>query len=126
MTDAERDFYLGRLAFEHDLINRRLTWLITSQTILFAAYGLSFQSRLELLPVAEHFRNVTEWSGIAIAIAVFVSVTASFMAKRLVWKDYNGTHPGTPFGVSTTITYVAFIADVVLPVAFAAAWIALL
>lgn len=34
------DKYFKRLEFEHELINRRLTWLLSSQTILFAAYGI--------------------------------------------------------------------------------------
>ena len=33
----KQEKYEQRLQFEHELINRRLTWLLTSQRILFAA-----------------------------------------------------------------------------------------
>ena len=30
-----------RQEFEHDLLNRKTTWGLTGQTILFAAYGVT-------------------------------------------------------------------------------------
>ena len=38
-SDLYKD-YMNRLDFEHELINRRVTWLLTSQSILFAIYGI--------------------------------------------------------------------------------------
>jgi hypothetical protein len=32
------------LQFEHELINRKVTWLLTSQTLLFAALGLTLDA----------------------------------------------------------------------------------
>ena len=32
--------YFEKLKFEHELLSRRVTWLLASQTILFAAYGV--------------------------------------------------------------------------------------
>ena len=42
---AESKSYDDRLKFEHDLINRRLTWLLTSQSILFAALAFVLGTR---------------------------------------------------------------------------------
>jgi hypothetical protein len=40
-VESLRDKNFERLRFEHELINRRLTWLLSSQSILFAAYGVA-------------------------------------------------------------------------------------
>jgi hypothetical protein len=32
----------SRQEFEHELINRKTTWLLTSQGLLFTAYGVTF------------------------------------------------------------------------------------
>jgi hypothetical protein len=39
----DKSEYAERLKFEHELINRRVTWLLTSQSILFAAYGVALE-----------------------------------------------------------------------------------
>jgi len=36
--------YNDRQEFEHDVINRKTTWGLTGQTILFAAYGVTLRS----------------------------------------------------------------------------------
>ena len=53
--------YWKRLTFEHDLINRRITWLLSSQTILFAAYGITFT--LSSPKNIGIFPSVIAWSG---------------------------------------------------------------
>ena len=37
--------YDERQKFEHELIDRKLNWMLTSQTILFAALALIFEGR---------------------------------------------------------------------------------
>ena len=120
----EKKDYWERLAFEHELINRRLTWLLTSQTILFAAYAFSLDT--QLLPAAASFRGVTAMSGLVIAALILVGVLCAIVAKRAVWKDYESSHKGEQFGVRTRVTYVALVPDTVLPVVFIAAWAAIL
>ena len=44
-----------RQEFEHDLINRKTTWSLTGQTILFAAYGVTLRS--DFADKANYFRN---------------------------------------------------------------------
>ena len=36
--------YFEKLKFERELLNRRITWLLTSQSILFSAYGLAVKN----------------------------------------------------------------------------------
>ena len=47
-----------RQEFEHDLINRKTTWSLTGQTILFAAYGVTLGSNLT--NKSAEFRGVIE------------------------------------------------------------------
>ena len=42
--ETERKEYLEPIRHEQGLINRRLTWLLTSQSMLFAAYGIMLTS----------------------------------------------------------------------------------
>lgn len=121
--EEKRDYW-ERLSFEHELINRRLTWLLTSQTILFAAYG--FSVRATNPRVADSFRQVTATSGIVIAALILLGILAGIAAKHSVWRDYRRSHSNEPFGVRTWVTYVALVPDILLPVVFIVAWSAIL
>lgn len=131
---TEREEYLERVTFEHELINRRLTWLITSQAILFAAYAVSLEKGTPsaanapspLLQGAALFRQVTAWSGIAIAVLILLGVTFTLLAKRKLWKIYRTKHPSEPFGVITCVTYAAFASDALLALVFVVAWVVVL
>ena len=70
--------FYERERFEHELINRRLTWLLTSQTILFAAYGVALPSGPN---VADIFLKVTAISGTLIAGLILLGVLAAILAK---------------------------------------------
>ena len=91
-----------RERFEHDLINRRLTWLFTSQSVLFAAYGVATRAQKSDNPHA--FLKMTAISGSVISSLILLGVIAAFIAKRTVWKEYQKTVPSAQFGVKTWIT----------------------
>jgi hypothetical protein len=109
-----------RLRFEHELINRRLTWLLSSQSILFAAYGIALGSANQ--EIASFFLKVTAISGIVIAGLILLGIVAGMIAKRTVWKDSKKKQ----FGVRTWITYLALVPDTLLPVVFIIAWLSIL
>lgn len=124
------------LEFEHDLINRKLTWLLTSQTILFAALGLTLQA-----PSVTLVRIV---GGVGLAICSFISIglVGNVIAKVLVHNDYSKVEPHTgseqavrwglrgtgkvEFGVRTWTTWLGLLADFGIPLTFLAAWICVL
>ena len=120
MNDFEQ--YHKNLKFEHEMINRRLTWLLTSQTFLFAALAVSNEVPLGLklaIPKLE----------IAISMFIWIAVVMSLTAKVILWKDYNRGKIYTrkvPFGVRNWITWTAFVPDFFMPLAFAAAWLLLI
>src|SRR5438034_11452294 len=56
--------------FEHELINRKTTWSLTAQTILFTAYGLVLG--IDSPEVSKKFRYVVAGSGLALAVLMFI------------------------------------------------------
>jgi hypothetical protein len=113
----DRQEYSARLKFEHELINRRVTWLLTSQSILFAAYGVALKAS------AVWFLKTVAFTGGFICALIFIGISAAFCAKYYTWQDFkNSGNPAEPFWVRTVITYVAFIPEFALPLLFIRAW----
>lgn len=117
---TKEDKFHERERFEHELINRRLTWLLTSQSVLFAAYGIGLGSTRP--HVADTFLKATAISGTLIAGLILIGVLAAILAKRTAWKEYKKIAPNAQFGVRTWITYLAFAPDILLPIIFGLAW----
>ena len=118
----EYEVYSHRMQFEHELINRRITWLLTSETILFAAYSFALENKES--PFLEIVASVGLW----ISLSVFLGVIAAILAKLTLWRYFRRV-PGNekePFWVHTGITFIGFVPDLVLPIVFALAWIALI
>lgn len=62
------DDHHARQEFEHQLIDRKTTWLLASQALLFAAYGVTYDaSGADGTPPVEDFRRWIARSGLAIA-----------------------------------------------------------
>ena len=133
--------YDDRQKFEHELLNRKMTWLLTSQTVLFAAYGVTFGDAGEGDGL-ESFRRMVTLTGILIAAVVLVGTAALLNSKRLSWRSYR-TYFGDPsetpsapvrdlrgplkntslqWGVNTVNTWWALLPDVCLPVIFVVVW----
>jgi hypothetical protein len=129
----------ARQRFEHELIDRKSTWSLSSQAILFAAYGVTFQGGSDE-PGLRDFREVVAGAGLAIALITLVGVSALIISKLVAWRDYreffarlDGRTLPEPFsgerlqwGVRTVNTVVTLAPDVLFPVVFALAWSALL
>jgi hypothetical protein len=79
--------YDKRQTFEHDLINRKITWLLSSQTILFAALAIvvSGDSKLEESDI-ESFLWVLSMLGICLSLLIFLGVCMAVRAKYLNYK----------------------------------------
>jgi hypothetical protein len=121
----KRKEYSRRLEFEHELINRRVTWLLTSQSILFAAYGVVMQHSNQQ-GAAQLLKSMAT-IGPLICGSVLLGIVAAFLAKYRAWRRFKGDgHEGEPFGVETWITYLGFAPEIALPYMFAIAWTILL
>ena len=115
-----REEYSRRMQFEHELIDRRLTWLLTSEAILFAAYGVALEK-------APSFLKIVAIVGLMVSASVLMGIVASHIAKIYTWQDFKKVpgNEGEPFWVRTGITFLGFMPDVALPIVFAVAWLAL-
>lgn len=111
--------------FEHELINRRLSWLLTSQSILFAAMalvvdGVDLSIKDNLSARSEEFIKVIPIMGAVISLSIFSGVLAGAIAKYRIWKESKLKH----WGVRTWITRWALLGtDLLLPIIFAIIWL---
>jgi len=112
------------MQFEHELIDRRLNWLLASETILFAAYGLALD---KAALISHSFLKAVAFVGLLISAAVFVGVVASLLAKFFIWRDFTKLHgnESEQFWVRTRTTVMGFVPDLTLPIVFAIAWVRL-
>src|SRR5262249_13396090 len=122
-ASAYKNFW-DRLTFEHELLNRMITWLLSSQTILFAAFGFTVSKND---PLAINFQKVIAGSGAIAAALMFIGILSGVHAKRAVWRDYQKDYnPFQQWGVRTEATWAGLVPDLCLPVLFIAAWLIVL
>jgi hypothetical protein len=125
-----------RQEFEHELINRKTTWSLTAQTLLFTAYGVSFGIDPD---AGRKFRYVVAGAGVALAVLLFIGIRSLIYSKRRSWEEYckfynsfAENHLPRPivrplqWGVETRNTKVTLFPDQYMPVVFAIAWLIIL
>lgn len=146
MTDESADYdrqawsdYQSRQAFEHQLIDRKTVWFLTTQGLLFTAYGVVSSSD----KVMEATRRQVVLDGLSklgvfLSVLALVGVGAMINSKRISWRDYRNRFGETiprfvpkrawarnrlPWGVRTSNTLVSLIPDLLYPVAFGSTWL---
>jgi hypothetical protein len=134
--DPNKEFkeHFDQQKFEHELINRHVTWLLTSQTILIAAYGLiikdcgnASKDLLKYIPIDPLLRLIP-YCGLLTSLSLFIGIVSLILAKFVDWRDYQslvekkveGDRP--PWGIRTWITFFALVPDVLLPLIFSIFW----
>lgn len=125
--------YEDRQEFEHTLIDRKTTWMLTTESILFAAFGLSFQSDQNVMA----FRLVISSAAALFALTSWFGVARLVRSKEESWKIYEAYfikhHDEVPlpgplcektlqWGVETKNTRLTLLPDKVLPWIFVLAW----
>lgn len=122
----DRQRYAELLKFEHDLINRRITWLLSSQSLLFAAYALALQATEKS---SDSWKAAVGWflktvaaTGVCVASFVLIGIVASAIAKYCVWQDFRKVNPEEQWWVRTWLTVMGLIPDFLVPIAFAIVW----
>jgi hypothetical protein len=116
-----KDYYQW-MQFEHELINHRITWLLTSQSLFFTAFALATSKGIkEMLFLLKTMSAV----GFLLSLAIFLGICGSYVAKFTLRKNYGNEirNPKIPVGVSTPATMVTMITELLLPVLFAIAWV---
>lgn len=123
--------YNARQEFEHELIHRKTTWWLTTQTILFAAYGVTLSNKSTADAI--EFRKIVACVGFAAAIVTLFGVLAVIKSKFLSWLEYEKFYRQSTWrlprpldklawGVDTDNTLRTLVPDVLLPYIFAGAW----
>lgn len=135
MTDAE--YYKETreiLHYESELINRRLTWLITSQAITFAAIAATaVMSKDGIRPKAfDLMFMVGAAMGVAISLSVLGGVGAAIAEAHHLYREFEGRATDDREKLQTTRLYrrrdrrlTLFLGEftaLLLPSAFFAAW----
>ncbi len=115
-----------RWKHEDELINHRLSWLLVSQTILFAGYGLvsggSDGEGYTLSSEALRIGGMIPWLGLGTSLAILIGVGAAAWALWKLKKQY----PNERLDVSTPTTILGWTCAGSLPVLFVVAWIVLI
>ncbi len=136
MCDKEREMEISEKSFlleyekvarsrwwqEDSLVHNRLTWLLQSQIILFAAYGWFVRTEdptEKLLALT----NLLPVIGLLICLIIAISVSAAWKAQEVLVKEYSGKFI---LGVSDSTTKSGRIAGKWLPIIFGVSWAYLL
>ena len=126
--------HTDRQAFEHQLIDRKTSWALTTHGIMFAAYGVALQGGEE---VTQQFRSTVAWTGLSVAAITLVGVVfvvASKWRAFMLYKHYFEkiekvrNRPDLPgisplkWGSGLFNTAGTLLPDFCLPLAFIVAW----
>lgn len=120
---------------EADLINARLTWLLTIQGFLFGTYGLIVSSQKPWFTWALSVLRWLPGFGTALSILAFVSISAARLAantlcekwenlphsdtfKALMPKIRGGGHPWAPFLGYTAAMFIPWALCVIWTILF--------
>jgi hypothetical protein len=141
--DCPQDFrdvwndYNHKQEFEHNLINRKTTWSLTTQGILFAAYGVTFSAKIS--QGLSDFRSAVAIAGLVVAILTFIGIAFLILSKWIShtgYRKYFGRGnclPGPLKGkrlewgsAGREVTLLTLVPDLGMPVVLIVAWCVLL
>jgi hypothetical protein len=128
--DPKLDFvyeHLSReIAREENLINNRLTWMLTFQGFLFAAIALMGNEKIHL-PLKSALQCIIPALGIAVAISGIMGVTAAYLAicqHRKDWENKLNNFPKP--GGKGLASWLGRFASGSIPIVIILAWVYLL
>jgi hypothetical protein len=110
---------------EDDLINQRLTWLLTSQALLFAALGLLFEKGDSGGGGVPEVAKIIKWIpilGFFSTVFILLGIVGAMWAQFSLWKRWRDSS----MYVSWTCVVIGWIAAGGLCAVFSIAWIAMI
>lgn len=118
------DYAVRQLERELNLINNRLSWMLTFQGLLFAAIALVAHKDTEQATRVV-FRNVIPTIGIVVAFLALAGVHAAHLSIKDIktkWKQKLGHWEFSPaFGTSTS-SILGRVPSYGIPISIAIAW----
>ena len=83
----------ARVVHEDNLVNHRITWLITLNGLLFASFGVSLgETPEELRLLAERLRVGLYFAGVGSAVSACLGIAAAFISMRQDRIDFYQYH----------------------------------
>ncbi len=122
------DEYYKFTHHEDDLINHRLTWLLGSQSLLFAGYAVLITKDKEIgkAPIApEQFKAAMTWIpylGIGIAVLILIGIVGAVWASLILHRRAKTKGLVSNVGVYWLTSLCGFLPALLFPVAFMTAW----
>jgi hypothetical protein len=123
-----KDFYdytTQQIERENDLINNRLSWMLTFQGFLFAALALVVNKDTEPA-VGLIFKNVLPIIGIAVALLAFLGVLAAYISIDNIkqkWKKQLGNQQYPPAHGTPLASFLGRITSYGIPISIVIAWL---
>ena len=131
MSANEHEKYLAareKWVHEDNLLNYRLSWLLLSQTILFATYAvlLSAPETSQQFGRINKLLNIVPWIGLVNIVFAYLSILAAIFAQFSLKKAI-GQKFEISLGVDTLHGFVfGHLAVIVLPLVFLLVWVFLI
>lgn len=121
---ADFKLYLARWETENTLINQRLTWLLTSQGLLFAAYGTLAVKAFDACQARAEFLlktlDIAVIAGKAFSVVIWVGIAAAIVAQ--IYLHRKRPSPREEIGVKTGTTIAGWVTCLMIPTIFLVAW----
>jgi hypothetical protein len=125
MNRAEQEKnYFELIHHEDDLINHRLTWLLASQSLLFAGYAVLVTKDREQnksLVTPEQFQAALKWVpilGMSIALLILIGIIAAVIASIILVKRSGRKEAG----VAWLTSVLGWVTALLFPIGFLVAW----
>jgi hypothetical protein len=116
----KREEYIQRRIQENDLMNQRLTWLLASQTLLFAGYGSLLGASIERL-IKERVAKIAVRLGICSAALILLGVIASIGASIGLTEHFGDEDFRASLWAWTDL--LGWAVPIGLPLLFIGAWV---
>ena len=120
MKPKDNDYNINKRINEAALINHRITWLIASQSILFAGYAILVSSSKFESQLIQDITQVFVFVGKSTALLIFVGIVAACLAVFFIWNDSHVQDPKRGLRICTTVAGLS--PAVALPIVFFFAW----
>jgi hypothetical protein len=130
--DPDVQLLRSRIEHEDNLINQRVSWLVSSQSFLLTGFAIAANGPVQDpgLPAGAlraRLMSLLPGVGIACAVLVLIAMFGGFMAlgelRRIAKEKF--TAERTPLIVRTRVEFLGISAPAVLPVVFLLTWIAI-
>lgn len=109
----------NRIVHEHSLINNRINWMLTSQTIFFGIYAMLITDTGISNDKYGYFVDLIPWLSLVTGVLIYVSILAAILAIRKFTKD-----SGDETMIGFIETYRAgLVTPIFLPWFFIMAWV---